>query len=369
MNPAACTSDDAEETSSFMTAQELITAHIVSMTLKAAMELGLIDALMISAAPAGRALTADELAAQLPAANKAEAAGGVDRMLRFLASHGVVKCSTEEGAGPNSVPFRRYAPGPVCRWLSSQGNQGEGSLAALAMFGFQQVMLTPWHYLAQALLEGGIAFEIAHGMPAFEHMGNNPQLSVLYNQAMSQLSTLVCSKMLERFTKFDGIGILVDVGGGVGTNLGMITSKYKKIKGINFDLPFVVSQAKPIPGVEHIGGDMLDYVPSGDAIFMKSVLHLLSDEDCVKLLKNCYRAVPDTGKVIAMEVVLPVTPETTQDGRFPFQFDMICLINGLKGGKERTEQEYARLAAEAGFTGAVRSTATFGGFCVLEFTK
>lgn len=85
-------------------------------------------------------------------------------------------------------------------------------------------------------------------MPAFEYMGKNPQLSVLYNQAMSQLSTLVCGKMLERFTGFDGISILVDVGGGVGTILGMITSKYKHIKGINFDLPFVVSQAKPIPG-------------------------------------------------------------------------------------------------------------------------
>ncbi|KAF8731671.1 hypothetical protein HU200_015599 [Digitaria exilis] len=350
-----------------MAAQELMTAHIVSMTLKAAMELGLIDAL--TGAPAGRALTVDELAAKLPAGatNKAEVAAAVDRMLRFLASHGVVRCSTEEGAGPDSPPLRRYAPGPVCRWLS--GNQGEGSLMDLAMFGFQRAMLTPWHHLAEALLEGRVAFEIAHGMPAFEYMGKNPQLSALYNQAMSQLSTLVCGKMLESFTGFDGIGILVDVGGGIGTNLGMITSKYKNIKGINFDLPFVVRQAKPIPGVQHIGGDMLDYVPSGDAIFMKSVLHLLSDEDCVKLLKNCYRAVPDTGKVIAMEVVLPVTPEATPAGRFPFLFDIICLINGLKGGKERTEQEYARLAADAGFNGAIRSTATFGGFCVLEFTK
>ncbi|KAF8690672.1 hypothetical protein HU200_041045 [Digitaria exilis] len=315
-----------------MAAQELMTAHIVSMTLKAAMELGLIDTL--TGAPAGRALTADELAAKLPAGatNKAEAAAVVDRMLRFLASHGVVRCSAEEVTGPDSPPLRR-------------------------------------HHLAEALLEGRVAFEIAHGMPAFEYMGKNPQLSALYNQAMSQLSTLVCGKMLESFTGFDGIGILVDVGGGIGTNLGMITSKYKNIKGINFDLPFVVSQAKPIPGVEHIGGDMLDYVPSGDAIFMKSVLHLLSDEDCVKLLKNCYRAVPDRGKVIAMEVVLPVTPEATQAGRFPFLFDIICLINGLKGGKERTEQEYARLATDAGFNGAIRSTVTFGGFSVLEFTK
>ncbi|KAF8783683.1 hypothetical protein HU200_000387 [Digitaria exilis] len=64
------------------------------------------------------------------------------------------------------------------------------------------------------------------------------------------------------FTGFDGIGILVDVGGGIGTNLGMITSKYKNIKGINFDLPFVVRQAKPIPGVQHIGGTCSTMCPA-----------------------------------------------------------------------------------------------------------
>jgi len=367
---------DAEE-ASFMTAQELMTAHIVSMTLKAAMELGLIDAL--AAAPAGALLTSGELVAQLPrppAANKVEATAAVDRMLRFLASHGVVTCSTEEVAAPapdgSGTTLRRYAKGPVCRWLSTTNN-GEGSLAALAMFGFQQPFLNPWQHMAEAVLSGGVAFEMANGMPAFEYMGKNPQLSALYNQAMSELSLLACRKMLEgRFTAgggFDDIHVLVDVGGGAGTALGMITSRYKHIKGINFDLPFVISQAKPIPGVLHVGGNMLDYVPSGDAVFMKSVLHLLDDDDCVKLLNNCYRSVPEKGKVIAMEVVLPATPETTQAGRFPFQFDIICLLNGLKGGRERTEQEYARLATDAGFRGPIRSTAVFGGYWVLEFTK
>lgn len=99
------------------------------------------------------------------------------------------------------------------------------------------------------------------------------------------------------------------------------------------------------------------------------MLHLLDDEDCVKLLKNCHRSVPQKGKVIAMEAVLPAAPETTQAGRFPFLFDIICLINGLKGGRERTEQEYARLATDAGFCGPIRSTPVFGGYRVLEFAK
>ncbi|TVU39480.1 hypothetical protein EJB05_12902 [Eragrostis curvula] len=294
----------------------------------------------------------------------ADAEEAVDRMLRFLASHGVVTCTTEETDG---TAVRRYMPAPVCRWLSSE--HGEGTLAPLAMFGFHKDMLMSWQHLSEALLEGGVAFERAHGVPAFEHMGKNPQLSALYNKAMSQLSALVINKLLDRFTGFDGVRVLVDVGGGIGTTLGMTTSRYKHIKGINFDLPFVISQAKPIPGVEHVGGSMLDYVPAGDAIFTKSVLHLLSDEDCVKLLKNCHAAVPEDGKVIAMEVVLPAAPETTLAGRFPFVFDIICLINGLKGGRERTERELVGLARRAGFGGAVRSTVIYGGYCALEFTK
>lgn len=132
---------DAEETS-FMAAQELANAHIVSMTVKAAMELGLID--LLSAA--GATMTAEELVAQLPrkpAADTAEAVSAVDRMLRFLAAHGVVACSVEEAPadGGTALP-RRYSKAPVCRWLST--DNGEGSLAALSMFGFQPAYLKPW---------------------------------------------------------------------------------------------------------------------------------------------------------------------------------------------------------------------------------
>lgn len=113
------------------------------MTLKAAMELGLIDALAEAAASSteGGALTAGEVVALLPAANKADAEAGVDRMLRFLAGHGLVRCATEEADDGAVVP--RYTPAPVCRWPSSK--QGEGTLAPLALFGFHKDMLMPWH--------------------------------------------------------------------------------------------------------------------------------------------------------------------------------------------------------------------------------
>lgn len=72
-------------------ALELLGGFIVPMTLKAVMELGIIDQLL---AANGRMVTMEELVAQLPRYAEASVVM-LDRMLRFLASHSVVRCSTE----------------------------------------------------------------------------------------------------------------------------------------------------------------------------------------------------------------------------------------------------------------------------------
>ncbi|XP_040378872.1 probable inactive methyltransferase Os04g0175900 isoform X2 [Oryza brachyantha] len=237
--------DDDEATC--LHALELICAFTVPMTLKAALQLGLLDALT-DAAAGGRPLTADELTVELPAADKAEAAASVDRILRLLASFGVVKCSTTE-VGPGGEALRRYSPAPVCRWLSG-GNNHQGSLAAMAMLAVDEDYMKPWHHMGAAVAAGGPpAFERAHGMPLFEYMGTNHRLNTLFNQAMAQKSVMVTNKLLERFRGFDddGIGVLVDVGGGTGATLELITSRYNHITGVNFDLPHVIAQAPPFP--------------------------------------------------------------------------------------------------------------------------
>uniref|UniRef100_A0A0D9ZH26 O-methyltransferase C-terminal domain-containing protein n=1 Tax=Oryza glumipatula TaxID=40148 RepID=A0A0D9ZH26_9ORYZ len=104
--------------------------------------------------------------------------------------------------------------------------------------------------MAAAVVRGGpSAFERAHGMPLFDYMGTNHRFNTLFNQAMSQQSMMVMNKLLDRFHGFDGIGILVDVGGGSVT-LEMIISRYKHITGVNFDLPHVIAQAPSLPGTK-----------------------------------------------------------------------------------------------------------------------
>uniref|UniRef100_A0A0D3FSL7 O-methyltransferase C-terminal domain-containing protein n=1 Tax=Oryza barthii TaxID=65489 RepID=A0A0D3FSL7_9ORYZ len=227
----------------------------------------------------------------------------------------------------------------------------------------------PEHLLAAAVGGGGaVAFERAHGAPMFEYMGTNRRLNTLFNQAMAQQSMIVINKLLDRFHGFDGVGVLVDVGGGTGGTLEMIMSRHKHIDGVNFDLPHVISQAPSLPGVKHVAGNMFESIPNGDAIFLKSILHLQNDEDCIKILKNCHQALSDNGKVIGVEIVLPAIPEPVPTAQYPFQMDMI-MLNNFRGGKERTELEFTKLAMDSGFSGTLQTTYIFANYWALEFNK
>ena len=141
------------------------------------------------------------------------------------------------------------------------------------------------------VLEGGDAFARANGgLKLFDYMGTDERLSKLFNR--TGFSVGVMQKFLEVYKGFEGINVLVDVGGGVGNTLGFVTSKYPNIKGINFDLTCALAQAPSYPNVEHVAGDMFVEIPRGDAIILK-VRHshkhlLLSNINMLILLKFFY---------------------------------------------------------------------------------
>lgn len=102
--------------------------------------------------------------------------------------------------------------------------------------------------MKDAVLEGGIPFNRAYGMTAFEYHGKDPRFNKVFNNGMSGHSTITMKKILETYKAFEGLKSIVDVGGGTGATLNMIVSKYPTIKGINFDLPHVIDDAPSYPG-------------------------------------------------------------------------------------------------------------------------
>ncbi|CDY18302.1 BnaC09g30540D [Brassica napus] len=204
-------------------------------------------------------------------------------------------------------------------------------------------------------------------MSAFEYHGTDLRFNKVFNNGMSNHSTITMKKILETYNGFEGLVSLVDVGGGIGATLKMIVSKYPNLKGINFDLPHVIEDAPSHPGVEHVGGDMFVSVPKGDAIFMKWICHDWSDEHCLKFLKNCYEALPENGKVILAECILPETLDSSLSTKQVVNVD--CIMLALNpGGKERTEKEYEALAKGSGFEG-IKVVCNVFGVYVIELLK
>ncbi|KAL2972654.1 hypothetical protein AAZX31_14G005100 [Glycine max] len=194
------------------------------------------------------------------------------------------------------------------------------------------------------------------------------QINKLFNKGLSDISSITMKKILETYNGFEGVGSVVDVGGGTGAIINMVASKYPTTKCVNFDLPHVIKEAPAYTGVEHISGDMFVSVPKGDVIFMKWVCHDWNDEQCLKLLKNCYDSLPDdTGKVILAEGISPETPDSNLAARCEFQMDVIMLCHS-PNGKEKTEKEYKALAKGAGFHG-FRIASCVLNTHVMEFLK
>ncbi|KAH8508992.1 hypothetical protein H0E87_010938, partial [Populus deltoides] len=197
---------------------------------------------------------------------------------------------------------------------------------------------------ASQLVKRGRSFNRAMET-AFQYPGTDQRFNRVFNQAMPNHTPFIMKKILDIYEGFDGLEVLVDVGGGIGDTLNIITSKYPHIEGINYDLPHVLAGEPSYPGVEYVRGDMFVSVPNGDAVFMKWTLHDWSNEHYLKLLMNCWEALPSNGKVIIVESLLPVAPENIASSHIVFEQDL-CMVAQNPGG-----MEFEALAKKSGFSG------------------
>ncbi|KAJ8443731.1 hypothetical protein Cgig2_029636 [Carnegiea gigantea] len=158
-------------------------------------------------------------------------------MLRALANNLVLSYSL--GALPDDGPIERlHRLAPVCQSTSSS----LGVKILVLWFSFVSYTNT-WLHLKDALLDGDNAFKKAHGMTLFEFLGTNIRFSKVFNDALSNYSTITMKKMLENYNGFDGLSTLIDIGGGTGQTFNKIITKYPTIRGVNFDFAHVIKDA------------------------------------------------------------------------------------------------------------------------------
>lgn len=146
---------------------------------------------------------------------------------------------------------------------------------------------------------------------------------------------------------------VVDVGGSFGHLAIALLRRHPTLRATVLDLPAVVALAEGHVASEDaairsqltfVGGDMFADVPEGDTYVLKTIIHDWDDESCVRVLRNCRSKLPEDGRVICADKVVPPMGDTSASGAK--LLDMLMMVS--LPGKERTEAEWRALYDEAG---------------------
>ncbi|EES19802.1 O-methyltransferase ZRP4 [Sorghum bicolor] len=314
-------------------------SHIKSMALKSALDLRIADAIHNHA---GAATVPDIVATVKLHPSKIPC---FRRLMRVLAATGVLSAGNPSGSSTELV----YALTPLSRLLV-----GSHNLVPITAMILHPSFVSPFLELGtwfQQELPGPCVFKQTHGQTVWEQAARDASFDALVNDGMVSDSHFIMDIVFEECADaFQGISSLVDVGGGLGAAAQAISKAFPDVKCSVLDLDHVVAKAPSGTDVQYIAGDMFESVPPANAMFFKWVLHDWSHEECVKILKNCKKAIPpkeEGGKVIIIDIVIGEESSNLKHKETQALFDLyIMLVNGI----ERDEQEWKKIFFEAGFS-------------------
>src|SRR5713226_8207359 len=91
-----------------------------------------------------------------------------------------------------------------------------------------------------------------------------------------------------------------------------VAKRYPSLHGASLDLANAEPGARKtftesglLDRCEFIAADFFQDVPAGaDVYILSAVLHDWGDEQCLRILHNCRRAIPITGKLLIVDLVL-----------------------------------------------------------------
>lgn len=259
------------------------------------------------------------------------------RLLRALAAQGLL---TE----PSANTFALTPAGALLR------RDRPDSVHAFATMFTDNAMVDAWQRLDDAVRTGSTTFDTVFGTDWFGYLKENPSLSATFNASMSQGTQLTAAILPDHYP-FGRFTTVADIGGGDGTLLAGILGKHPGVRGLLYDSEEGAAQADAtLTGYDVTirTGDFFTSIPAGaDLYLIKSVLHDWDDDRCVTILRNCREVIPDNGRLLIVEPVLPETVDGTMPpAMYLSDLNMLTLL----GGKERTRSEFESICQRAGFT-------------------
>jgi hypothetical protein len=272
------------------------------------------------------------------------------RLMRALASVGIF----------TELADQHFALTPLAATLQSNAPDSM-RYAVMAQMGYDHSL--GWSHGLDSLQTGEIAFDTVTGRSIWEHYAQHPEDGMIFSQSMSSMGSAIAQAVVASYD-FSRFNTIVDVGGAQGSLLSTILRTHPNLNGILFDLPEIIANVR-LDGVnaQTVAGSFFESVPSGgDAYLLRWIIHDWNDEKASIILRNCHQAMPEDGKLMLLEGIIPTDNEPS-----PMKFiDVIMLL--MTGGRERTEAEYRTLLRSNGFE-LIRVIPTSSLLSIIEAVK
>lgn len=306
---------------------QMVTGYWVAQSIYAAAKLGIADYLREGAQPC------TELAMLTGSDERS-----LYRLLRALASVGIF-AEMEPGwfgLTPMAMLLQRDVP---------------GSIRDIAIMLGDAEHYGSWGNILHSIQTGGSAFEDLFGSNIFQYYAQHPQPAAVFDKAMTGFSEVEGAAVAEAYD-FSEIHCLADIAGGQGHLLTTILQANPHMTGILFDQPAVIEGAESVLAASGVGdrcqtvsGSFFETIPAGaDAYILKHIVHDWDDQRAIAILRQCYQAMPEHGKLLIVEQIVPDGNEPSMSKFLDLNMLVMC-----PGGKERTIGEYESLFAAAGF--------------------
>ena len=313
---------------------EELSADLVGLwktqTIRAAVELGIFEALPTTEAELEQSLRLGDAAAP--------------RMMRALTELGLVWRDGDEvhHLTDRGALLRRSHPLSLADAASHWGREAHEA----------------WSEAAWSLRTGQSGFGKRYGKEFFDWLAVRPEELESYHRAMSAYGKHDYQHLADS-VDFGVHGSILDAGGGGGELSFALLRAFPNLKATVMDRPEVVNLAE-VPDelagrCRFVPGDLFRKWPvAAEAVVMARMLHDWPDDEALRILVRAREAMPAGGALYVVEMVLD---DSSGAGGL---LDLNMLV--MTGGAERTEAQFGDLLTRAGFelldvvgTGAVSS--------------
>lgn len=241
------------------------------------------------------------------------------------------------------------------RFQNTRLSRAFGSSIAGSMRDFLEYLgsvpnVAAWADLDRTLSTGRSAFERVHGVTVWEWLARHPDDARTFAGAMEGVTELDAPAVAAGYP-FGELACICDVGGGRGALLEEILVRHPAMRGVLFDAPQVIEDARArlarggLGGrIVFVGGSFFERVPPGcDGYVLKDILHDWDDDAALRILDACRRAAPPGARLIVVEMLVDrraaVSPAALVD---------VQMMVATEQGRQRSAEEHHRLMSRAG---------------------